>query len=101
MSAAQFGDWFKSALDVQEKLISANPEHYRIQWNVSPSEDPEGFGIISVTEALGGILTKFDIKWGGTELVSLPLDPEFPRRVLRLAGQTSELQSIMRIWYAV
>src|SRR3546814_658928 len=82
MSAAQFGDWFKSALDVQEKLISANPEHYRIQWNVSPSEDPEGFGIISVTEALGGILTKFDIKWGGTELVSLPLDPEFPRRVL-------------------
>src|SRR3546814_1244166 len=41
MSAAQFGDWFKSALDVQEKLISANPEHYRIQWNVSPSEDPE------------------------------------------------------------
>src|SRR3546814_1106562 len=36
----------------------------------------------SVTEALCGILTKFDIKWGGTELVSLPLDPEFPRRVL-------------------
>src|SRR3546814_5814601 len=82
MSAAQFGDWFKSALDVQEKLISANPEHYRIQWNVSPSEDPEGFGIISVTEELGGILNKCDIKWGGTELVSLPLDPEFPRRVL-------------------
>src|SRR3546814_6416183 len=64
MSAAQFGDWFKSALDVQETLISDNPEHYRIQWNVSPSEDPEGFGIILVTAALGGILTQFDSNWG-------------------------------------
>ncbi len=82
MSARQFSEWFKGALSVQEKLISANPEHYRIVWNVAPSAAPDGFGTLSVTEALGGVLTKFDIKFGGAELAYLPLDPAFPQHVL-------------------
>ena len=82
LSAMEFSQWFKNALSISDKLIAANPEHYRIYWAVSPSENPDGFGTMSVTEALGGVLTKFNIHFGGPELAYLPLDPDFPQKVL-------------------